>query len=209
MWIATSRGLFEFKDGKLSEIIGPPTDEKITTIHAMLEDRTGNIWVSIGNGKVLCRQTNSWVTFNESSGLPFAYISSLAEAEDGTIWAGSLDEGLYYLRDDRFWVVREKDGLAMSSRNRRLSASDRQAAPALFRSMNKIKDDLRPGNTAQLINTAEKSLEEAGFRVDYVSIADASTLEPVTEWNGQQPIIVLVAAFLGEVRLIDNLLLTR
>ena len=75
--------------------------------------------------------------------------------------------------------------------------------------MNKIKDDLRPGSTAQLINTAEKSLEEAGFRVDYVSIADASSLEPVTEWNGQQPIAVLVAAFLGEVRLIDNLLLTR
>jgi len=112
MWIATSRGLFEFKDGKLSEIIGPPADEKITSIRSMLEDRTGNIWASIGNGKVLCRRTNSWVIFNESSGLPFAYISSLAETEDGTIWAGSLDEGLYYLRDDRFWVVREKDGLS-------------------------------------------------------------------------------------------------
>ena len=50
---------------------------------------------------------------------------------------------------------------------------------------------------------------EAGLRVDYVTIADAESLEPVNNWDGQQPVAVLIAAFLGEVRLIDNLLLTR
>jgi len=112
MWIAASSGLFEFKDGKLSEIIGPPSDPTLTTIYDLLEDGAGNIWASIGNGKVLCRRADGWFTFNESFGLPFAYISSLAETDDGTIWAGSLDQGLYYLRDGRFSVVREQDGLS-------------------------------------------------------------------------------------------------
>jgi ligand-binding sensor domain-containing protein/signal transduction histidine kinase len=112
MWVATSSGLFGFKDGGLKEIIGPPADQKITTTYSMLEDRAGNVWVSIGNGKVLCRRADGWHTFNESVGLPFAYISSLAETDDGTIWAGSLDQGLYYLRDGRFRGVRERDGLS-------------------------------------------------------------------------------------------------
>jgi len=106
-------------------------------------------------------------------------------------------------------TVREADGLAMSSRNRRLTESQRNAAPAIYKSMNLVKDELRPGNTEAVQNKAVKLLEEAGFRVDYVSIADAGTLEPVIEWDGQQQLAVLVAAFLGEVRLIDNLLLTR
>jgi ligand-binding sensor domain-containing protein/signal transduction histidine kinase len=111
-WIATSRGLFEFKDDRLNEVTGPPQDEHIMSVYSLLEDHSGNIWVSIGNGKVLCRHKDQWITYNESSGLPFAYITSLVESSDGTIWAGSLDDGLYYLSGDRFLVVREKDGLS-------------------------------------------------------------------------------------------------
>lgn len=112
MWISTRMGLFEFKDNRLSEIAGPPGDEKLTSVYCLLEDRSGNIWVGIGNGKVLCRRNRSWITYNEASGLPFAYITSIVEGADGTIWAGSLDDGLYYLSGDRFWAVREKDGLS-------------------------------------------------------------------------------------------------
>ena len=111
-WIASSRGLFEFKDDRLSEVTGPPGDENIISVYSLLKDRSGNIWVSIGNGKVLCRRKGEWITYNQSSGLPFAYITSLVESADGTIWAGSLDDGLYYLSGDRFLVVREKDGLS-------------------------------------------------------------------------------------------------
>jgi len=50
-------------------------------------------------------------------------------------------------------------------------------------------------------------LIEKGFRPEYVEIADASTLQPLNEWNGNQKLAVLTAAFLGEIRLIDNLLL--
>ena len=112
MWIATGSGLFEFKDGRLSEINGPPSDPTFTSIYDMLEDSDGNIWISIGNGKVLCRRADGWFTFNETFGLPFAYIQGLAQTDDGTIWAGSLDQGLYFLRDGRFSAVREPDGLS-------------------------------------------------------------------------------------------------
>ena len=50
-------------------------------------------------------------------------------------------------------------------------------------------------------------LAENNFRVDYVTVADAQTLEPVLQWNGLQPIVALIAAFQNEVRLIDNMLL--
>ncbi len=112
IWIALNTGLFEFNENRLSEITGPPGDEKITTVYALLEDRAGNIWVSIGNGKVLCRRQDGWHTYNEAAGLPFAYITSLAETDDGTIWAGSLDDGLFFLEGDRFWPVRVNDGLS-------------------------------------------------------------------------------------------------
>lgn len=112
MWIATSQGLFTFRDGTLAELAGPPGDEKLTSVYALLEDRAGQIWVSIGNGKVLCYREGGWITYNEASGLPFAYITSLAQAADGRIWAGSLDDGLFFHEAGKFWPVRESDGLS-------------------------------------------------------------------------------------------------
>lgn len=111
VWIGSSLGLFEINGDRFTELSGPPGEEKITSSYAMLEDRNGHVWISIGNGKVLCHRQGTWRTYNESDGLPFAYISSLAETGDATIWAGSLDDGLYYLSDDRFHAVRTKDGL--------------------------------------------------------------------------------------------------
>jgi len=112
VWIATSRGLFEFQAGSLSEVVGPSGQEALTTIYSLLEDRAGGLWVSIGNGKVLCRRQGTWTIYDEAAGLPFAFVSCLAQTEDGTVWAGSLDAGLYYLNGDRFAAVREKDGLS-------------------------------------------------------------------------------------------------
>lgn len=105
-------------------------------------------------------------------------------------------------------TLREADGLAMSSRNMRLSAADRQTATAIYRCLLYIKENLAAGDLSLLMQAACGQLEAAGFRVDYVDIADAHTLAPVSQWDGQQPLVALVAAFLNEVRLIDNMLLT-
>jgi pantoate--beta-alanine ligase len=104
-------------------------------------------------------------------------------------------------------TLREIDGLAMSSRNMRLSATQRQQAGAIYQALQYIKKHLQPGSTEILITNAKNILAQNNFRTDYVAVADAATLQPVTHWNGQQQLVALAAAFQGEVRLIDNILL--
>lgn len=105
-------------------------------------------------------------------------------------------------------TLREPDGLAMSSRNLRLNETQRITAVQIFKTMQMIRKEITPGNLYQLKQKAVKILTDAGFRVDYVEIADAGSLEPIIEWNGQQKAVTLVAAFLDDIRLIDNLAIT-
>lgn len=104
-------------------------------------------------------------------------------------------------------TLREKSGLAMSSRNMRLSETERNAAVAIYQALNQIRENLQPGSLKTLQQEASEQLTQKGFRVDYVEIADAGTLYPADNWDGRQKLVALAAAFLGEVRLIDNLLL--
>lgn len=105
-------------------------------------------------------------------------------------------------------TVRETDGLAMSSRNLRLPAADREKATAIYKALSYIRSHLSPGPLAPILHEAGNLLEQQGFRIDYVAIADADSLSPVTDWDGKQALVALVAAFLGEVRLIDNMAMT-
>jgi ligand-binding sensor domain-containing protein/signal transduction histidine kinase len=112
MWIATlSQGLFEFRENRLTESRGPPGNERILA-YCLLDDANGDLWASVGNGTVLCRQNQAWRRFTETNGLPFAYVTCLAEDESGLVWAGSLDDGLYCFRDGRFWPLRKEQGLS-------------------------------------------------------------------------------------------------
>lgn len=105
-------------------------------------------------------------------------------------------------------TLREDDGLAMSSRNMRLNSDQRKMATAIYREMSGIKNDFARFPFRDLEKRANENLLKAGFsKVDYVSIAIQSTLEPLETGNNDTLAVVLVAAFLGEVRLIDNLLL--
>jgi pantoate--beta-alanine ligase len=105
-------------------------------------------------------------------------------------------------------IVREPDGLAMSSRNRYLSLEERRQALVLHRALNKIERLAASGVTAasELISAAEVVLvSEPSVRVDYCRIVNPDTLEDVTDVrNGA---LVAVAAFVGATRLIDNSLL--
>lgn len=104
-------------------------------------------------------------------------------------------------------IFRENSGLAMSSRNMRLSAAQKEKAALLYASLCKIKKQIAPGEVAHLAKKEEQFLNEYGFKTDYITIADAATLEPVKTWDGTNKLVALVAAYLGEVRLIDNLIL--
>lgn len=106
-------------------------------------------------------------------------------------------------------TMRETSGLAMSSRNLRLSEADKEKATAIYYTLQWIKTTIRHGSVEKIASKAEKMLLDAGFeKVDYISIADAQNLTPVNHWNGQTPLIALAAAFLSGVRLIDNISLT-
>ncbi len=106
-------------------------------------------------------------------------------------------------------TLRETGGLAMSSRNLLLSHDEKQKAENIFKTLQYIKQHLTQGNLQPLLHQAFHQLEQAGLEPDYVAIADAQTLNPITNWDGQQPLVALVAAFLGATRLIDNLVLTE
>lgn len=104
-------------------------------------------------------------------------------------------------------TLREADGLAMSSRNMRLSTEERKLAPAMYQALFFIKENLQMGNIDELAHKAMQQLEKKGFKPDYISVVDAENLTGVAEWDGQQKLVVLAAAFLNDVRLIDNLIL--
>lgn len=102
-------------------------------------------------------------------------------------------------------TMREGDGLAMSSRNRLLDPEQRKASVIIYETLKTLKGNLAKTDVRSLEETAKQTLEKNGLRVDYVSVADAATLKPVT--NFEKPAVALVAAYMGEVRLIDNILL--
>lgn len=100
-------------------------------------------------------------------------------------------------------IVREDDGLALSSRNVYLSPAERKVAPVLYRIIRDVAGNLEQGRGADDASEAARfKLEAAGFRVDYVAVRNPDTLEvlhgPVKEAR------VLAAAYLGKTRLIDN-----
>jgi len=104
-------------------------------------------------------------------------------------------------------TMREIDGLAMSSRNMRLNEADRKLAVKISETLSFIKKEIRKGYLADIKERAIQYLTAEGFKVDYVEIANAETLEPVENNDGKTPLVALIAAFVGEVRLIDNMLI--
>ena len=101
-------------------------------------------------------------------------------------------------------IMRAKDGLALSSRNGYLTAEQRKIAPGLYKVLSSIADKLQAGerDLDEIIAIAGQDLNEKGFRSDDIQIRDADTLLEVSE-NSKRAVI-LVAAWLGDARLIDN-----
>ncbi len=104
-------------------------------------------------------------------------------------------------------TVRERDGLAMSSRNRYLEAAQRDAAPSLYRALQALRDALRRGASKdEAIAAGERELR-AATSVDYLDVVEATSFAPIE--GLQPPAIVIGAARFGGTRLIDNLWIER
>ena len=101
-------------------------------------------------------------------------------------------------------AVRAADGLALSSRNAYLSTEQREIAPALYRTLGEVAEALKSGaETQKPIRAGKRKLIAAGFRVDYLELRDALTLTAADGHDGR-PRRLLAAAYLGRIRLIDN-----
>lgn len=108
-------------------------------------------------------------------------------------------------------TVREESGLAMSSRNARLNADERQRASIVFQALRNAKLAAKEGerNAARLAEIVREKIEtEPLAKVDYVAVVDNETLEPV-ERIGEDAVLIAVAVRFGNVRLIDNTILNR
>ncbi|MBC7922971.1 MAG: pantoate--beta-alanine ligase [Ferruginibacter sp.] len=108
-------------------------------------------------------------------------------------------------------IVREPDGLALSSRNARLTPAQRGVAPALYRALDQAREMLRThqgvAQTKQAILGYFSGL--SGIRLEYFEIADGEDLREVSDLRNHRHLALCIAAYLDEVRLIDNLLLTN
>ena len=119
-----------------------------------------------------------------------------------TRMASDLDLGVKVIGSR---TVRERDGLAMSSRNVYLSPEERAAAPVLFQAMKQCAQRLRTGDDLRAVVAGGiERVSGAGFTVDYFEIRHAETLAPVAS-AAERPLRILVAAKIGKTRLIDNL----
>jgi len=105
-------------------------------------------------------------------------------------------------------IVREQDGVALSSRNSLLKKEERSAARCLYRSLQLAKEAVRGGKkeSSELVNLIRNEIiKEEPAKIDYIEIVDKNTLESVTEIKEGRTLIAL-AVYMGKVRLIDNMI---
>ena len=104
-------------------------------------------------------------------------------------------------------TVRDRDGLAMSSRNAYLSQSERRRALSISAGLRRAQERVKQGvkETGELAKIMREELERAQLREDYIAIVDAETLAPLERISPERPARALIAAFVGPTRLIDNL----
>lgn len=103
-------------------------------------------------------------------------------------------------------IVREPDGLAMSSRNQRLSAEEREKAPLLAELLFKSRTFVTEKSIQETLEFVKTNLsKDSVFKLEYFEIVDGNTLQPVTNWNDSGYLVGCLAVFCGPIRLIDNI----
>lgn len=103
-------------------------------------------------------------------------------------------------------IVREKDGLAMSSRNLLLDPDRRKAAPRIYATLCEARNKMDSTSVKELIGWVEMEINrDPLLKVEYFEIVDAETLLPVTDWDSVGSIVGCIAVWAGKIRLIDNI----
>jgi signal transduction histidine kinase len=112
-WIgAKGAGVFSLRGGQLDQVHDPVFNDLLQDPHCLLVDHEGRIWVGAGDDSVLYREGEQWRRYRFPRHLARHYVSALAEDPDGTVWAGSVSEGLFQFRHGKLVAVNASSGLS-------------------------------------------------------------------------------------------------
>jgi ligand-binding sensor domain-containing protein/signal transduction histidine kinase len=113
VWVgATGAGIFSYRGDKFTQLRDPALDSLLQDPHCLLVDQKERIWIGAGDAFVLCRDGDQWRRFGIPRHMATHYISALAEEPDGTVWAGSVGEGLLEFKAGKLVVVNAGSGLS-------------------------------------------------------------------------------------------------
>lgn len=113
MWVgATGAGVYYYDGHEFVQLRNVNVDNLLADPHCLIVDEKGRIWIGAGDAFVLCRDGNQWRRFGMPKHLATHYISSLAEAPDDTVWAGSAGEGLFEFKSGKLVAVNASSGLS-------------------------------------------------------------------------------------------------
>ncbi len=113
MWIgATGAGVYKFADGKFTSLSDVSVEGLLQDPHCLLADKAGRIWIGAGDDFVLCRDGDQWRRYRIPRHLARPYVNTLAEEPDGTVWAGSVSEGLFQFKAGKLVAVDARSGLS-------------------------------------------------------------------------------------------------
>ena len=113
MWLgASGLGVFSYAENKFVQLRDPALDPLLQDPHCLLVDHAGRIWIGAGDASVLCREGEQWRRFGIPRHLATRYISALTEEPDGTVWAGSVGEGLFQFKSGKLVAINASSGLS-------------------------------------------------------------------------------------------------
>lgn len=113
IWLgASGAGVFHFLEGKFIRLTEPSVEGLLLDPHCLLEDQAGRIWIGAGDDFVLCREAGQWRRYRIPRHLARPYVGVLAEQPDGTVWAGSVSEGLFQFDGGKLAAINASSGLS-------------------------------------------------------------------------------------------------
>jgi ligand-binding sensor domain-containing protein/signal transduction histidine kinase len=117
LWLSVfNQGLWQFRDGRFSRFTEPAMPPELNgSCHRLWEDRAGRVWVCAGFNKLFCREQQGWREYSVPLDSAFPMLRSLAEETDGTVWAGSIRNGLYFVHEGQLTRITARDGLSDSA----------------------------------------------------------------------------------------------
>ncbi len=112
LWVGViNGGVFQWVAGKFEALTDAAMAGLLQNPHCLLHDKAGRIWVGAGDDYVLCREGEQWRRHRIPRHLARPYVSALAEEPDGTVWAGSVSEGLFQFKEGKLGAVNASNGL--------------------------------------------------------------------------------------------------